>query len=188
MEIQITHCPIIVEYRHHYCFLFPFFILYARLSSLTHASETVWWDEAKPEKKTHCRINGIKGGVVMNTNACTANVIVSLSHICTRYNHIYIPCGWMCPSWAHPNPHPHTLLSLCWFCCSRSISSAHILSLLMNAWPFSIFGWPKKKNATVQNELNSPRCYFSFGQIFSSHSAMHASPFHCLKAIHSSLR
>lgn len=141
-------CPIIVEYRLHYC-----------SRSIAHTIETVWWrDEAKPAAKNcaHFRINGIKGGVVMNTNACTSNVIVSLSHVCAHYNHMHIPRGWICPSWTHP--YSHTLLKHCRCWCSSngsgSSGSAHILLLLMNFLPFPIFGWPKKPNCSKWTELS----------------------------------
>lgn len=105
--------------------------------------ETVWRDEAKNReihKKTHCRINGIKGGVVMNTNACTSNVIVSLyiMFVSATITFILLNVSIACPI--------HTLV-FCRWCCI-----VHISLLLMNFLPFSILdGRPKKMELFKMN-------------------------------------
>lgn len=64
--------------------------------------------------KTHCRINGIKVGVVMNTNACTSIAIVSLSLVCPLLH-------W------HSHSHSH------WY--SR-VHSECCVTLNVHRWPY----------------------------------------------------
>lgn len=103
----------------------------------------------------------------MNTNACTSIVIVTLSHVCTRYNHMYnsraelsLQC---CTIFT-------LVLLLIWCCCNSNnndseererampFSSSHILLFLMNFLPFSV----RMTEKTERSEMNSLKRRFLF--------------------------
>lgn len=163
-------CPIIVGHRLHY--------YSALLADVKQCQAYTQKEKREEKKKSHCRLNGIKGGVVMNTNARTSSVIVSLSHAHAHYNHMHI----------HVPECVHLHISITTAAIAATVYSvAHILLLLMNFLPFSIFGCPEKKQPKM-NWLTPLWCYFSleilfFFLVFTAHFSISLS-----KKIHSSLR
>lgn len=114
------------------------------------------WERIMWEKKTHCRMNGIKGGVVMNKNANTSIFIVSLSRIC-----IALQSHSHCHSYAQlSNPHFY-------YCCCFVTHFVTFNEL------FAIFrSNDQKTKPIIQNELVLGLC-FSFRRAFFSFSDVH---------------
>lgn len=153
--MEMLCCPINAADSHNACASKAVFV--CRL----HRDRKRDWEKERVWYWMWCkRTNGMKGGVLMNTNACTSNAIVSSSFVCMCVIEIITcnnntPNGYMIVRSTvslAPIPCPLTICDItCKAVYVRARAHKHILLFLMNFLPFSARMTEKKTKLFKMN-------------------------------------